>query len=292
MTVCIACIAEKSVVFTASDRMITAGDVEYEPDTLKSEFLSSAIGILWSGDAAVQAEILQPTVKEVKDRIAKEPDRWWTVQEAAELYHRQYLAAGRRVAEDRVLAPLGLETISFVRRLRDFSESEIIRLTNEMKVSSHLDASALVVGIDETGPHIWRVDENSIECHDLTGFAVIGVGRWHAESQLMLARHTPLRSVPETLFLIYSAKRRSEVAPGVGSKTDVLFYGPVRGRSGELNPEIVKQLSRSYAVAEKRHRKADEAAASQFKTVLDALLKEAQTKQELPLTPDPKSVGV
>jgi hypothetical protein len=289
MTVCIACIAENSVIFTASDRMITSGDVEYEPDTLKWVGLSSAIGILWSGDAAVQAEIFQPTVKEVKDRIDKEPERWWTVKEVVDIYHTKYMAVGRRVAEDQVLAPLGLDTNSFIRRLKDFPQSEIIRLTEEMKVSSYLDASALLVGVDDSGPHLWRADGRSIECHDLTGFAVIGVGRWHAESQLMLARHSPARSVPETLFLLYSAKRRSEVAPGVGSKTDMLFYGPMRGRFGELNPKIVDQLGRSYTFAEKKHKTIDGKAASQFRTVLDGLLKEVQGKQGIPTTPDPKS---
>ena len=59
MTVCIAAICNNSVIFGASDRMLTAGDIQFEPQLQKNYLLTSKIVIQVAGDASVQAEVVQ-----------------------------------------------------------------------------------------------------------------------------------------------------------------------------------------------------------------------------------------
>jgi hypothetical protein len=58
----------------------------------------------------------------------------------------------------------------------------------------------------------------------------------------MLARHNWNAPLPETLLLIYSAKKRAEVAPGVGSGTDLFMIGPGLGSFTILSDEVVSYL--------------------------------------------------
>ena len=51
MTVCIATITSGSVI-GAADRLNTAGDVQYEPETSKIYSISNSIAAMTSGDAA------------------------------------------------------------------------------------------------------------------------------------------------------------------------------------------------------------------------------------------------
>jgi hypothetical protein len=85
-------------------------------------------------------------------------------------------------------------------------------------------------GVDVTGPHIYKIDNGNAYCCDSVGFAAIGIGAWHANSQLMLNGYSPLFPVAESILSVYMAKRRSEVAPGVGVETDMFALGPELGR--------------------------------------------------------------
>jgi hypothetical protein len=67
MTVCIAARAER-IVIGATDRMLTAGDVQFEPSAgSKIILLSSSIFMMTAGDAALQAEISGMVLKEISD---------------------------------------------------------------------------------------------------------------------------------------------------------------------------------------------------------------------------------
>jgi len=62
----------------------------------------------------------------------------------------------------------------------------------------------------------------------------------------MFSRHTPSADIDETLSLIYSAKKRAEVAPGVGKDTDMFIVGPQLGSAYSFLPEIVDDLDEIY----------------------------------------------
>jgi len=85
--------------------------------------------------------------------------------------------------------------------------------------SPHVEA--IIAGVDGSGGHIYFTNKDCVRCHDSVGFAAIGVGGWHADSQFMFAGYAKWASVPKCLLLSYVAKKRAEVAPGVGQETDM-----------------------------------------------------------------------
>jgi hypothetical protein len=72
VTVCIAARSENTIV-GASDRMLTAGDIQFEPSAGTKIFgLSQSLFMMTAGDSAVQAEITQMVHAEVGGRIERE----------------------------------------------------------------------------------------------------------------------------------------------------------------------------------------------------------------------------
>jgi hypothetical protein len=108
-----------------------------------------------------------------------------------------------------------------------------------------LPASTFMVGT-----HLFVVRGAEIECLDVVSFAAIGAGDWHANSQFMFAKHNYNRPFSETLFATYVAKKRAEVAPGVGQATDMFMVGPLLGQCAyPLHPHINDKLEELYKEA-------------------------------------------
>jgi hypothetical protein len=115
VTVCIAA-RSGSLVMGASDRMLTSGDIQFEPPlTSKLTVLTTSLGVLQAGDAAFHSEIMWGVVGEVQDRIKAEPTNWWLASEVAKLYVKYRNLAKRNRAEAAILAPLGLDIETFRR---------------------------------------------------------------------------------------------------------------------------------------------------------------------------------
>src|SRR5579864_5856417 len=114
VTVCVAAIAEKSTVIGASDRMLTAGDVEFEPGQAKMWAFSTSAWALVSGDAAIQGDILKDVGKEVQEWIVADPKAWVSVKSIATLYCKKYREALRASAEAAILHPTGLDIATFL----------------------------------------------------------------------------------------------------------------------------------------------------------------------------------
>jgi 20S proteasome alpha/beta subunit len=281
MTVCVAAIAEGNTIFAAADRMLTAGDIEYEPATSKIVDVTNAISILWAGDAAIQAEILPAVAREIGDRITKNKDQWWMVSEVADLYRKHYMAAWRTRAEAHVLAPLNLDAASLVRSVKDMPDARWKYLVNELSNFDHFDVEAIVFGMDPNGAHLFAVSNVKVECCDNVGFAAIGAGRRHAESFLMFAKHTARRGVPETLFDVYAAKKFAEAAPFVGRKTDLWYSTPPLGgrKVGEnvVADNVVRELEDAYLEARASEVESKRVGPEKFRKALDELVKKQIT---------------
>ena len=94
--------------------------------------------------------------------------------------------------------------------------------------SERANVSTIICGTesDKTG-HIYSVDEFGRHSYkNSIGFAAIGDGAWHAQSQFMFAQYDPLWTFTRALLLTYIAKRRAEVTPGVGTQSDLFFITP------------------------------------------------------------------
>jgi len=108
------------------------------------------------------------------------------------------------------------------------------------------DVEAIFAGIDMSGPHLYVVRNGNVSCEDRIGFAAIGVGSWHAESLFMAAGHTRAATTSRALYLTFAAKKRAEIAPGVGVETDMFMIGPQLGSYISIRDSIIQDLGRFY----------------------------------------------
>lgn len=122
----------------------------------------------------------------------------------------------------RILAPLGLNSDTFHAQQKDFSDGFVNTIISQLQNRRPADVEAMVVGTDGESAHIYAVDSYGNDtCLDGVGFGAIGIGAWHAKSRLMQVGHTTTRIFAPTLASVFAAKKNSEIAPGVGSATDI-----------------------------------------------------------------------
>lgn len=245
MTVCVAAICTEYVI-GAADRMFTAGDVQFEPAQPKIMQITSSISIMMAGDGLLQAEIVQRVMSDVNERIQTQPENWWTVSDVADLYYKYYGQARFKKAEGALLAPLGLTVETFYQQQK-LMDSEFVRqIATELINYESPAVECICCGIDPSGRHIYTVDQYGVDCHDLAGFTSIGAGMGHASSQLMFAGHTKGSSPADTILTVYAAKRRAEVAPGVGRETDLVVWGPGLAQTNAIREDFLSVLQAIY----------------------------------------------
>jgi hypothetical protein len=252
VTVCIAAICNSnSTIFGACDRMMTSGDIEFEPKlpvnksprphataNPKIHVVTSSIVFLTAGDSGLQTEVMADVKIDINGRIDREPDKWINVKDAVEMYVDAYNKAKAAYVRNDVLIPRFLDADTFISRQSEMNADFILDTTKEISRSEAdlmgvRGIETIITGVDTSGPHIYAVfksaNGNYVTCCDSIGFAAVGIGSRHAESQFMLAGHNPHADREETLLLTYMAKKKSEVAPGVGEGTDMFVIGPNTG---------------------------------------------------------------
>lgn len=279
MTVCVATIGGGQI-FGASDRMLTAGDVQFSPPSEKTFPLTTSIVAMVAGDMAIHAELLGLVRNTVNDTLKlMEVPRWLTVKEVADWYAWYYSDVRARVAETRLLKPLGLTRSTFLEKQNELSPALLEKLARELLTFSLPPTEVIIAGIDESGPHIYTVAEGQATCRDLVGFAAIGSGANHANSYLMFSAHNARASAAVTVLRTFTAKKRAEVAPGVGSDTDIYVIGPQVGSYNQLRKDIEQKLDAIYAKAAAGHKKADQRAEGEINVFVEGL---ARAVERLP----------
>lgn len=252
MTVCIAAICTWPtgglMIVGASDRMLSAHDIKFEPPQQKIYQFDKRAIALTAGDPYAQVAIGDEVsrVLQLKPKV--------TIRELAYLYADAHSAYRRHVAETKFLKPLGLDANSFVDRSQDFRSDLVSDLRLDMQREA-LDAETIIAGVDETGVHLFVItDPGTVSCADAVGFAAIGSGKGHADSHFMMARHTRMTPSHTAVLNTYIAKRRSEVAPTVGSATDIFFitsdgFWPIAEEIHQKLEEVYADLERKITAA-------------------------------------------
>lgn len=222
--------------------MITAGDIQYEPNQRKVAPLDNGQGvILIAGDYTVHSE----AIRETKRQIASTPNP--APRNIALIYGQAIQAAKRRQAEDLYLAPLGLNTDSFLTQQPEMSPAAVASLTADLQSYQGDDVEALVVASNGADVELFHIDNRgTVRSYDDVGFAAIGIGGYHARSNLMQVGYTNTATLSRALAFTYASKKRAEVAPGVGSQTDMQMV--FRDAVIPLWPEVFVDLERVYSV--------------------------------------------
>jgi hypothetical protein len=226
-------------IITMSDRQMTAGDVEYEPMHLKMSFVTPRVIVLVAGDLPTHSEALSRML----DQLRAVPEANPGV--IAEMYAAFIREIKFRYAVQKYLGPLGLDQESFYASQKNFAPDFRTRLTNQLQSYDAPATEAIIAGTDGRTLQIWVMDEESkISNHTDVGFAAIGIGAWHAKSAMMHARYSHIFPFATALALTYAAKKRSEIAPGVGQETDI--YLITKAGWEPLRQELKSKLLEAY----------------------------------------------
>jgi hypothetical protein len=303
MTICVAAIGRTGLIIAAADRMKTGGDIEFEPRKNENPEMAwgsgskifpitTSITALTAGDASLQAEILQHVFYDTSARIKSQPDEWWRVEDVANLYVKHYDRIKRQRAVSAILAPLNLDSDKFLEQQSVMSADLVASITRDLQSFDMPQVITIFVGVDTIASHMFITSncnpENvcRITCSDNTGFAAIGSGSRHALSQFMLVGYHRQAPTSETLFQTYLAKKRAEIAPGVGKETDMFTIGPGLGLSSFIRTEIMSELDliyRKYDRAEKSSRKkASESAEAFERKIMESRPKQQTTDTAAP----------
>jgi hypothetical protein len=281
VTVCVATMCDKWTIMGASDRMLTAGDVEFEPQQTKVYTITSSIAIMWAGDSSLQAEITQKLQSVVSERIEAEPENWWKVEDIANLFCDQYNRIRLRKAEAAILAPLGLNNDQFFEKQQHMAPQLVAKLATDLTNYAMPIVQAIICGLDKTGAHIFTVQNEHSTCLDTVGFAAIGAGYWHADSQLMFSGHTKYKPMPETLLSTYAAKKRAEVAPGVGRATDMFMIGPRLGSYIAIAPHVMAKLDEIYITIQSQAQESEDKAKGMINQYIDEITEVSKTEDQI-----------
>jgi hypothetical protein len=225
VTVAIAAVCEfhlRPMIVAAEDRMVTAGDIEFEQPQPKGwQFGRQCVGLLY-GMMAAQGEIASKTWNFVAANGLSSVE---TIAERYGFHQREYIA---KRAEHAILAPLGLTRETFLARASSMSR-ELVSDTHTRLQNYYWDSGlcedlggAIIAGTEPLGASVITVEHGQLD--DMTGIGFVGrgTGGRHAESEFMFGGFTRKWMFPETLALLHRAKKRAEVAPGVGSQTDLV----------------------------------------------------------------------
>lgn len=245
MTVCVGVISDNYNVILLSDRMLTAGNVQFSPPRPKIVRLTNSISAAVSGDVALATELLGTVQKTVSQRISSDPQNWWKVNDVAGLWRDTLIERQAREAEAKLLAPLGLTLESFIAKQIGMAPDLVEKISTEL-IHFHLPAmDILFAGVDEDGPHLFTATGANVRSQDAIGFATVGSGSYHASSHLMFSGHTRSTPIYTALYNAYVAKKRAEIAPGVGPDTDTWIVWGL-GQSNTIVPDVIDCLDRTY----------------------------------------------
>lgn len=286
MTVCVAAICENNnTILGASDRMLTAGNVQFQPPASKTYQLTTAIVAMVAGEMTIQAEIISGLQSRINALIGQDPPPdWLNVKDVALMYAELYNAIKARRGENDILIPLGLTLDTFISRQRELAPELVSSIATELIGKSLPGTGAIVTGVDRTGAHIFVVDNGKVSCHDAAGFAAIGAGWYHASSHLMFSRHGKNGTLSRTLLLTYTAKKRAEVAPGVGVVTD-MFAVRGLGNYFVIGDHVIQEFQKRYDKAVVGHAKVESIAERKADEYIKEITKPAeqpgQTEQQI-----------
>jgi hypothetical protein len=199
-----------------SDRMVSSSDMTlgFEAPDAKSEVISNNFVVLVAGT------IHEPDLVRDVQQKAKGKDSF---REIADVLKDLYQQLRTKRIEDEILrARWGIETINeFHKKQRMLLEGLVIE-TQERIADYDIGVQMVIAGVDDRAhigivgnPGVWR-------SYDSLGWCVTGMGDRHAENVFAWYRFSRATPLNQALFITYEAKRKSEMAGGVGKGTDML----------------------------------------------------------------------
>ena len=224
MTVCIAALYDNGRgVVLASDQMVTANipiGYEFEHQEIpKIVSLTDSVPIyaLAAGDVLLGTEILNTARVQLQQQ-----QHAVTVSEAVEAVRAVYQRVRLLNIVQRELEPRGLSLDSYYAGHQSLAP-QVLQIVDQALSQVDVGVEFIVAGPGESGTYSIHTVGNPGVTNDHTpiGYCAIGSGAPHAMYFLIEAPYKHSLGSGEVAELVRKAKTRSEVAPGVGSGTQV-----------------------------------------------------------------------
>ena len=229
MTICIAALYEngKGCVL-ASDQMTTARfpiGYEFENEEIKKiiKVRETTVSYLLSaGDVLFANEVLEAVRKDVDEKgITATPV-------IAELFRRHYQTVRKQHIIRHELEPRGLTLDLYYQAHQKLVQAVVMMIDNALKTGNPR-TELIVTGFGESGCSVFSIiNPGDLFCHDAIGFVAVGSGGPHAIYSLIEAGYKKSMDAKTVYDLVKKAKRRSEVAPGVGRGTEIISLPEVK----------------------------------------------------------------
>lgn len=282
-----------SAIVAFSDRMLTDEGlgIEYQPGKWKAAITSDGRRvILVSGPFVVHSELLRRLFDVLKSPYfvaSSEAAPHNATRKLAEMYAELLRDYKREQASHLFLAPLSLDKNDrFLRQQRTLDPSLVAAVADQLQTHKIPgNPEALILGCEDKNAHIYHVDRDGlVTAHDDIGFASIGNGGIHASAHFMRREHVATAWYWKTLFTAFAAKKRAEVAPGVGDKTDMFLV--TRNGVDKMPEDMMEEFEKRYKARQAAAKEADDNEAIDLSEFFGA---KASQQHPQPSVPDPES---
>lgn len=223
MTICIAALFNnRQGAVLASDQMVTARiPIGYEfehqeitkivPLTEQSSIYALAAGDVLLGTVILNAA--KVSIQQLQHAV--------TASEATEIVRAIYQQVRLVNIVQRELEPRGLSLETYYNNHQGLAP-QVLQIVDQAMSQTDVGVEFIIAGSDEDGYAIHTVVNPGVKSdHTPIGYCAIGSGAPHAMYSLIEASYKHTLGRDEVKELVRNAKTRSEVAPGVGSGTQI-----------------------------------------------------------------------
>lgn len=224
MTVCIAALSEnRKKCHMISDCMVTAntGGFTYESETSsiqKIKKVEEDFYVLSAGDALSGSSILTEYEETTKNKNKISTDNT-SNKDRLNILQIIYHSFKNKKFADLYLNPRGIDDLSHYTNIQSRLNPQVVQFIESQLSIFNIDVEFLISCKDKDGIcHIYTLNQTLV-CHDAVGYACIGSGSPHSFYSIIGSNYSVDLKESEVIKILKEAKKNSEVAVGVGLKT-------------------------------------------------------------------------
>ena len=229
MTVCIAALYEngKGIVLV-SDKMLTLhSPMAYEYENEEFEKIRKIVDepsvyCLSAGTAVFASEIMDTTKSQIGNQ------KMSSVKDVAEMIRNTYVEYRKSRIVKNELQTRGLDLNSYYSNHKVLLPGIVQAIDNVFR-TLNLGVEFIIAGKDSSGCHIYTIAHpGELFCLDSIGYISIGIGAPHVVYHMIEYKYRKSSDKDIVVKLVDDAKIRSQVAPGVGEKSEKILVSEGR----------------------------------------------------------------
>jgi len=229
-------------VITVSDRMVSTGDMTlmFEQPRSKAELIAARAIVLTAGT------IHEPDLTRQARVRARGKDR---ILEMADVLKELFQEIREKHIVDEILRPqTGMKSFTeWLTRQKSIHDAILINLSDQIS-KYELPLRLILAGVDEEGHLIMVGDPGTYRSFDTLSYCCLGMGERHADNVFAWYRYSRVFPVNDALYIAFEAKKKAEMAGGVGQSTDILIIDSVG--VNEVSRDTIDALEEIYNARE------------------------------------------